>query len=61
MNVYKILWYIFIGLFTIAFITWIVLIAIEQTREKFIYVYALVAVLVLSCCVQIFAILSEGG
>lgn len=61
MNVYKILWYIFIGLFTIAFITWIVLIAIKQTREKFIYVYALVVVLMLNCCVQIFAILSQGG
>lgn len=61
MNVYKMLWYIFIGLFTIAFITWIVLIAIKQTREEFIYAYALVAVLVLSFCVQIFAILSEGG
>lgn len=61
MNVYKVLWYIFILLFTIAFITWIALIAIKQTRENFIYVYALVAVLVLSFCVQIFAILSEGG
>lgn len=61
MNVYKILWYIFIGLFTIAFITWIVLIAIKQTRENFIYVYALVVVLILNCCVQIFAILSQGG
>lgn len=61
MNVYKILWYIFIGLFTIAFITWIVLISVKQTREEFIYVYALVAVLALNCCVQIFAILSEGG
>lgn len=61
MNVYKILWCIFIGLFAIAFITWIVLIAIKQTREQFIYVYALVAVLILSWCAQIFAILSKGG